>query len=126
MFLGPSITRGAITLFLYVLLPTVASSIAGYTSGAQILDSQRTRSNGRAFIMGVFVALEALAFLAPLFAVAYTLSKSSGESSILGLAISILTAGFLATAPLILPIGGLAGLLLYSIHRRMEASRRRE
>jgi len=117
LYLAPSVSRGPISVLLYVLLPALAAAAAGSFSGARIL-SARTASGSMSISLGILVAVEAYALFGPLFAAGYVLTDPQGVSSPIGLVFAVLTVGFVATAPLSLPAGALAGWTLFLVGRR--------
>lgn len=117
----PMATRGALV---YILLPTLASAVAGGLWGRVILDETKTSSVGQSLRMGILVAISAFAIFSLLFALVLPFVErgwSLRESG--GLFFLALTLGSLTAAPIVLVGGMLAGCTLYLYVRRGPAGR---
>ena len=105
-------------IFLYVLLPIVASGIAGGLCGGPIVNRAKTRTMGQSLVRGVTVAATAFAIFSLLFVLAlpfidrgWSLRQSGG------LLLLISTLGVLLAGPIVLSGGMLAGATLYLFGR---------
>ncbi len=117
----PMVTRSAV---LYIVLPTVASAVAGGLWGSAIMNARKTNSVCQSLLRGIFVAMLAFVIFSLLFALALPFVErgwSLQESC--GLFLLTSTLGFLTAAPVILFGGMLAGTTLYLYDRRGSASR---
>lgn len=106
-------------LFLYVLLPTVAGSIAGYIWGGAILDSTATTGAPQSMLRGAGVTAGAFLIFAVLFSLALPLAERGwAMKQAGGILVATLTLGLVMVGPLILIAGILGGLTLYVLGRR--------
>jgi len=120
LFLGPALNRGLDAVALYVVVPGIASFVAGFWAGFRILDSSCTLSTPKAAGVGLTVAVLALAIYAPLFAIAYGATQSAASVDWFGLTAAAFAFGLLATAPVTLAAGVIAGLFLFALRHAAE------
>lgn len=116
IYLEPAIARGSTEVALYLFLPAASAAAAGARLGARILHESEDRG-AMAVGVGVRIAVEAYAIFGCLFSAAYLIANRTGSTSPAGLLMAVLSVGFLATAPITIPIGGLAGWGLHLIGR---------
>lgn len=112
----PMAARGAL---LYILLPTVASAVAGGLWGRAIIDETKTNSVRQSLLRGILVGISAFLIFCLLFAFALPFVErgwSLRQSG--GLFLLASTLGSLTAAPIVVVGGMLAGASLYSYHRR--------
>lgn len=105
---------------LYVALPATAAAAAGGLTGRWVLNPEKTRGPFRAALIGLVTAVLACALYAPLFAVAVTLLEPGRSHRLAGLAAGVFLVGLTATGPVVLPVGLLAGWLLFLLWARLE------
>jgi len=101
-------------VILYLILPTVAATLAGVLWGEAILDPSKTNTLSCSLMRGVGTAAGAFAIFAVLFAVTLPLIEdgwSLSQSS--GLFLLTSTLGILLAGPIIAFGGMLAGATLY-------------
>ena len=101
-------------IILYLILPTVAATLAGMLWGEAILDRSKTNTLSCSLMRGVGTAAGAFAIFAVLFAVTLPLIEdgwSLSQSS--GLFLLTSTLGILLAGPIIVFGGMLAGATLY-------------
>lgn len=112
----PMSTRGTL---LYILLPTVASAVAGGSWGGAIIDETKTNTVRQSLLRGILVGVSALLIFSLLFALALPFVEhgwSLRQSG--GLFVLASTLGFLTAVPIIVVGGMLAGATLYLYRRR--------
>lgn len=106
-------------LCLYVLLPTVAASIAGCIWGGAILDRDATRDAAHSMLRGAGVTGGAFLIFAVLFSLALPLAERGwAVKQAGGILVATLTLGLLMVGPLIIVAGILGGFTLYMLGRR--------
>jgi len=101
-------------IFLYVVLPIVASGIAGALCGGPIVNRAKTRTMSRSLLRGIAVAAAAFVIFSLLFALALPFIErgwSLRQSG--GLLLLTSTLGILLAGPIVLSGGMLAGATLY-------------
>src|SRR5881628_2274352 len=76
MFLRPALGRDLASVVSYVVLPGIASAVAGSMVGRVVLDRARTATAWKAAAVGIAAAVVAFAVYAPLFAIAITMVES--------------------------------------------------
>jgi hypothetical protein len=115
MYLSPSLHRDKPTVLLYLGFPTLAGILAGYVLGHRAIAA---RTALRAVIVGLFVAVLAFGVFSVLYVLTYNF-LSPGSQEPIAFLLSVFIGGLVATGPLILPIGGLAGWILFSLRYRI-------
>ena len=101
-------------IFLYVVLPIVASGIAGALCGGPIVNRAKTRTMSQSLLRGIAVAAAAFVIFSLLFALALPFIErgwSLRQSG--GLLLLTSTLGILLAGPIVLSGGMLAGATLY-------------
>lgn len=112
----PMTTRGSLV---YIVLPTVASAVAGGLWGRAIIDEAKTNSIRQSLLRGIFVGMSAFLIFSLLFALALPFVErgwSLRQSG--GLFLLASTLGFLTALPIVLVGGMFAGATLYLCGRR--------
>lgn len=115
MYLGPAAQRGWAAIVLWVVVPGLAAAPVGAWLGPLFL-SHKGAGPWRSLALGALGAVLAHLLFAPAFAVGWWLTASGG-TNVLALIPATATLGFAMVAPLTLPIGMLAGWLLYWLGR---------
>ncbi|MGE5321601.1 MAG: hypothetical protein ACM3SW_01980 [Actinomycetota bacterium] len=116
-FLRPGVRFSV--LFLYVLLPALAASIAGCIWGGAVLDARTTNHASQAVLRGVGVTVGAFVIYAALYALGLPLVEPGwGLKQAGGIMVLVLTLGPLMVAPVILIAGMIGGATLYVLGRR--------
>jgi len=106
-------------LCLYVLLPTVAASIAGCIWGGAILDRDATRDAAHSMLRGAGVTGGAFLIFAVLFSLALPLAERGwAVKQAGGILVATLTLGLLMVGPLIIVAGILGGRTLNILSSR--------
>jgi hypothetical protein len=106
--------------FLYVLLPIIASGVAGSLWGIPILNPARTNRVGQSLLRGIAVSCGAFVIFSLMFAFALPFMErgwSLGQSA--GILWFTWTLGFLLAGPIVLFGGMLAGATLYWFRRKL-------
>lgn len=116
LFLHPPIAFRAVLL--YILLPAIASALAGFLWGGAILDPARTEGYGQCLLRGIGVTAGAFSIFAVLFAFALPLTERGWAfSQVWGIFLSTLFFGLIMTGPIIAPAGMLGAVTLYLLGR---------
>jgi hypothetical protein len=117
-FIRPPIaSRG---LIVFVLLPTIASAIAGFLWGGAILDPSRTGSYPKCLLRGTAVTGGAYVIFAVFFSFGVPLTEGGWTlSHSFGVFLGTLTFGLVMTGPIILVMGMMGAVTLYMFGRRI-------
>ncbi|MEX2498475.1 MAG: hypothetical protein WD397_06325 [Wenzhouxiangellaceae bacterium] len=116
MYLHPVVASGRVLEgVLFVVLPGLAALPVGAWLGPRFLDL-RIAGPWKSAGFGLLVAMLAHVVFAPLFAFGWWLTEP-GDTSVLAVAWATASFGFLMVGPITLPVGALAGWLLYLIGR---------
>lgn len=110
---------------LFVILPAIASGTVGFFTGPAILDPDRTTGLGNAALRGLATTFLAFLLYAPLLAIGLLIADPERFLSVGGLMIGVVFIGLPATGPLVVPVGLLAGCLLYLARNRLRGDQRR-
>ena len=115
---GPIIfhAQGVLPVVLFIGLPGVAATAAGWTLGKPLLDSARVCTPRSAAVRGAVISSLALLLFAPLFATVYVWTHSATEHwSIFGLTYFVLIGSALAVWGRVALIGAAVGWALYRL-----------
>ena len=108
-------------LWTFFLFPGIAAAVSGFLVGPALLDPERVRSIGRAFLQGALVAVFSVVLYAPMSAAYGALTGAEGGTgSFFSLTIMILSFCLVVCGWAIALIGGLSGAVLYKLSRRKE------
>jgi hypothetical protein len=106
--------RSARPFVLFIVLPGVSATIAGWALGKSLLDPARVSRPGIAALRGAAIASVALLLFAPLFATLYVWTSPPTEHwSIPGLTFLVLVGSALAVWWLVAATGAAVGWALY-------------
>src|SRR5262245_26679162 len=119
MYLVPSVRRDAATMMLYLGYPALSAGVAGFAVGHRVVGA---RSPLGAALAGIVVVALAFAIFAPLYVITYGAVSDRVQQPIALLA-SVLTIGVVMTAPVLVPLGAVAGWALFVIWRRASGSK---
>ena len=109
-------------VILYIVLPSLAAGIAGYTWGAAILDPSRVQNNGQAVVRGFLVGAGTFAIFAALYACGLPMLEGQWSLGRVGsLFLFTLMLGILMGGPLAAVTGMTAGITLYKFGRHFFA-----
>ena len=113
LYLSAVADRDALTMALYLGYPTVSAFLAAMLLGHRVLGAS---SSIRAAFGGVGIFALAFLIFASLYVVTLDLvGHVQNRPAFLG---AVLTLGLVMTAPVLLPLGAVAGCLLHLIRRR--------
>jgi len=109
-------------VILYVLLPSLAAGIAGYSWGGALLDPSRIQNYGHAVLRGLLVGAGTFVIFAALYAcVLPTLEGQWSLGRVGSLFLLTLILGILMAGPLAAITGMTAGITLYKFGRHFFA-----
>ena len=105
---------------MFVLLPTIASAIAGFLWGGAILDPSRTNNYAKCLLRGTAVTAGAYVIFAVFFSIAVPLTEGGWTPSrFFGTFVGTLTFGLIMTGPIIVVAGMIGAMTLYMLGRRI-------
>lgn len=109
-------------VILYVVLPSLAAAIAGYSWGGAILDPSRVRNYGQAVLRGLLVGAATFVIFAALYACGLPMLEGQWSLGRVGsLFLFTLMLGILMGGPLAAITGMTAGLTLFKFGRHFFA-----
>lgn len=131
LFLPPALRRGGWALFLFVLLPSVASGLSGALVGVSDLRKRSSMWTGIlvGMLRGLGVVLLSLIIFAPVFAGGYAVASWAGQpgfgvlfnpGDVLELSYVVFAFALLAISPVIFPAGALGGGVLFASRWRFK------
>lgn len=115
IYFPAAVDQGVFGIVLLILLPGVAAACAGAVVGPAVLDPERA-GGAKSIALGLGAALLAHLVFAPLFAASFWITDP-GHTGFLGSALATAVYGPLMTGIVTLPLGALAGWLLFRVGR---------
>jgi hypothetical protein len=116
------LVMGPHAVILYIVLPSLAAGIAGYTWGGAILDSSHVRTYGQSVLRGLGVSAGAYAIFAVLYACELPLLEGSWSLGRVGsLFLLALILGPLMVAPMAAIAGMVSAITLFRFGRHVFA-----
>lgn len=116
------LTMASHAVILYIVLPSLAAGIAGYTWGGAILDPSRVQNYGQAVLRGFLVGAGTFVIFAALYACGLPMLEGPWSLGRVGsLFLFTLMLGILMGGPLAAITGMTAGLTLFKFGRHFIA-----